>query len=146
MLIDHYDPDSYIYDMIELYIEKTFETLTQKSVIWLIIQGVLLAFSIWEKNSRFFVILAAIGIYSVHGSLSVRISLKRIETAVNRLCEIRSRQLERSLDTRKEKLSQNAQMFIPIKVWTSEGLSGEVKKYLKYNFFERRISLVQTGV
>lgn len=130
MLVDHYDPDSYIYDMIELYIEKAFETLTQKSVVWLIIQGVLLAFLVWDKNSRFFVILAAIGIYSVHGSLSVRISLKRMETAAKRLCEIRSKQLERSLDTRKEKLPQNAQMFIPIKVWTAEGRS---KNYLQYN-------------
>ena len=144
--MDHYDIADYFYTAAKLYIEKVFETLTQKSVIWLIIQGVLLTFSLWDKNSRFFVILAAIGIYSVHGSLSVRISLKRMETAAKRLCEIRSRQFERSLDIRKEKLSQNEQMFIPVKVWTSEGLSGEVKNYLKYNFFERRISLVGTGV
>lgn len=133
MLIDYYDSDSYIYDMIELYIEKAFETMTQKSVILLIIQGVLFAFSIWDKNSRFFVILAAIGIYSVHGSLSVRISLKRMENAVNRLCEIRSRQLERSLDTRKEKLTGDAQTYIPIKVWTLEGRFMKPANYLQYN-------------
>ena len=130
MLMEYYDTDSYIYDMIELYCKKAADALVHKSVIWLIIQGVLLAFSLWDKNSRFFVILAAIGIYSVHGSLSVRISLRRMEMAVKRLFEIKSRQFVRSLDTRREKIAKNNEIFIPIKEQNAE----MHKNYFKYNF------------
>ena len=119
MLIEYYDIasnfDSYFYDMLELYSAKAADVLVHKSLISLIIQGVLLAFSLWDKNSRFFVILAAIGIYSVHGSLSVRISLRRMELAAKKLCESRRRQFARSLDIRREKFSPGEEMFIPVK-------------------------------
>lgn len=115
MLIEYYDTDSYFYDMLELYCEKAADALVHKSLISLIIQGVLLAFSVWDKNSRFFVILAAIGLYSVHGSLSVRISLRRMELAVRRLCETKCRQFARSIDTRREKLAVHEEIFIPVK-------------------------------
>ena len=120
MLIEYYDTDSYFYDMLELYCEKAAYTLAQKSVVLLIIQGVLIAFSIWDKNSRFFVILAAIGIYSVHGSFSVRISLRRKELAAKRLCEIKRKQFARSIDTRREKLAVTEEIFIPVKEQGSE--------------------------
>ena len=115
MLIEYYDSDSYFYDMLELYWAKAADVLVHKSVISLIIQGVLLAFSLWDKNSRFFVILAAIGIYSVHGSLSVRISLRRLEQAAKKLCETKCRQFTRSIDTRREKINPTEEIFIPIK-------------------------------
>ena len=115
MLIEYYDSDSYFYDMIEFYCEKAAYTLVHKSLISLIIQGVLLAFSIWDKNSRFFVILTAIGIYSVHGSLSVRISLRRMEQAAKKLYETKCRQFTRSIDTRREKSAVHEEIFIPVK-------------------------------
>ena len=77
--------------------------------------GSLIAFSIWDKNSRFFVILAAIGVYSVYGSLSVRISLRRMELAAKKLCEIRRKQFTRSIDIRRERFSFNEEIFIPVK-------------------------------
>lgn len=120
MLIEYYDTDSYIYDMLELYCKKAADFLVQKSIVLLIIQGVLLAFSLWDKNSRFFVILAAIGIYSVYGSLSVRISLRRIELAEKKLCEIKRRQFMRSLDIRREKFIGEEEIFIPVKEQGSE--------------------------
>lgn len=115
MLIEYSGSDSCIYDMIELCCKKAADALMHKSVVWLVIQGVLLAFSIWDKNSRFFVILAAIGIYSVHGSFSVRISLRRMEMAVKLLCETRCRQFVRSLDIRREKIIRDEEIFIPVK-------------------------------
>ena len=115
MLIEYYDTDRYFYDMLELYTARAADILLHKSVVMLIIQGVLLAFSLWDKNSRFFVILAAIGIYSVHGSLSVRISLRRMELAAKKLCETRCRQFARSIDVRREKFSPGEEMFIPVK-------------------------------
>ena len=115
MLIEYYDTDRYFYDMLELYTARAADILLHKSVVMLIIQGVLLAFSLWDKNSRFFVILAAIGIYSVHGSLSVRISLRRMELAAKKLCETRRRQFTRSIDIRREKFDPSEEMFIPIK-------------------------------
>lgn len=118
--MEYYDTDSYIYDMLELYCAKAAYALVHKSVVLLIIQGVLLTFSLWDKNSRFFVILAAIGIYSVHGSFSVRISLRRIETAVKKLCEIKRRQFIRSLDIRREKFVGEEEIFIPVKEHGSE--------------------------
>lgn len=124
MLIEYYDPESYFagyfYNMLELYSAKAAYALVHKSLISLVIQGVLLAFSLWDKNSRFFVILAAIGIYSVHGSLSVRISLRRMEQAAKKLCETRSRQFTRSIDTRREKLDSGEEIFIPVKEQGSE--------------------------
>ena len=47
MLYEYYNTE--FYDMLELYVNRIFETLTQKSVILLIIQGITLAFSAWDK-------------------------------------------------------------------------------------------------
>ncbi len=113
MLIDR--TDIAIYGISELYFEKAVLALLQKSVILLIIQGVLVTFSVWDKNSGFFVILAAIGVYSVHGSISVRVSLRRMETAVKKLFEIKSRQFVRLMDNRNEEPPSGKEIFIPEK-------------------------------
>ena len=120
--------------MLELYFAKAADALVHKSVISLIIQGVLLAFSLWDKNSRFFVILTAIGIYSVHGSISVRISLRRLEQAAKKLCETRCRQFTRSIDTRREKINSGEEIFIPVKEQGSEarGLTFSIPQTVKY--------------
>lgn len=132
MIIEYFDTDRYFYDMLELYFAKAADALVQKSLILLIIQGVLLAFSLWDKNSRFFVILAAIGIYSVHGSLSVRISLRRMELAAKKLCEIRRKQFTRSIDIRRERFSFNEEIFIPVK---EQGFEGHI--FTAYNNFSQ---------
>lgn len=110
-------PDEYavteIWDMLCCYLDKTFEALTQKSVIWLVIQGVLLAFSFWDRNSRFFVILAAIGVYSVYGSLAVWISIKRLKLAAERMCETKYRQYILAADFRHKKPLYKEILFIP---------------------------------
>lgn len=95
--------------------EKAALDLIQKSLILMIIQGVVLAFSLWDKNSRFFVILAAIGVYSVYGNISVRINLRRIETAVKEISKVRSRQFARELDIRRENIFSVMALFIPEK-------------------------------
>lgn len=107
--------DMSFFDIAGSYFEKAALDMLQKSVILLIIHGVVLAFSLWDKNSRFFVILAAIGVYSVYGSLSVRISLRRMENAVKKLSEVRSRQFVRKIDTIRENITAEKEIFIPEK-------------------------------
>lgn len=102
-----------IWSIIDRRIGKAFEALTQKSVIWLILQGALLAFSLWDKNSRLFVILAAIGVYSVYGSLSVRISIEQRELAAERLNETRYRQYILAAELRHKKPQHREILFIP---------------------------------
>lgn len=113
MIIEY--PDNGIYDIAEIYIVRAALTLLQKSVVLLVIQSVLLTFSDWDKNSGFFVILAAIGVYSVYGSISVRVSLRRLETAAKKLSETKCRQFIRSLDIRRDILLAGREIFIPEK-------------------------------
>lgn len=112
MVYDCYNSE--FFDMLESYLNKAIEILTQKSVVLLIIQGVLLAFSVWDKNSRFFVILAVIGIYSVYGSLSVRISIRRMETEARKLDESRKKQYDLKINVRRTEPLYN-ELFIPEK-------------------------------
>lgn len=102
-----------IWNIIDRRIGKAFEALTQKSVIWLIMQGALLAFSLWDKNSRLFVILTAIGVYSVYGSISVWISIKRLKLAAERLNKTRCRQYILAAELRHKKPPHKEILFIP---------------------------------
>ena len=122
---------SELWDMIDLYINKTFEILTQKSVVLLIIQGIVLAFSLWDKNSRLFVILAAIGVYSVYGSISMWISIYRMELAARKLDESRKKQYDREIDVHREEMIRGT-LFIPVKE-LSETYRTEKNIYLKNN-------------
>lgn len=110
-------PDEYVitelWDLFWLYADNAFAALTQKSIFALVIQGVLIAFSFWDRNSRFFVILAAIGVYSVHGSISVWISLKRRKLAAERLCRIKYRQYILAVKLRCKKPLYKEILFIP---------------------------------
>ena len=112
MLYEYYNTE--FYDMLELYVNRIFETLTQKSVILLIIQGITLAFSAWDKNSRLFVILANIGVYSVYGSISMWISIRRRVLEERKLEEYRKKQYDRSIDVRREE-QLYSELFIPVK-------------------------------
>ena len=122
---------SELWDMIDLYINKTFEILTQKSVVLLIIQGIVLAFSLWDKNSRLFVILAAIGVSSVYGSISMWISIYRMELAARKLDESRKKQYDREIDVHREEMIRGT-LFIPVKE-LSETYRTEKNIYLKNN-------------
>ena len=108
--------DDYIaaetWDMLCLYAERAFEAFTQKSVILLIIQGVLLLFSLWDRNVRFFALLSAMGLYSVYGS-AARISIRRMELAAKRLSETKRRQFMLALDVRHKNTSYSEMIFIP---------------------------------
>lgn len=110
-------PDEYVitelWDLFWLYVDNAFTALTQKSIFALVIQGVLIAFSFWDRNSRFFVILAAIGVYSVYGSISVWISLKRRMLAAERLTEIKYRQYILAAVLRHKKPLYKEILFIP---------------------------------
>lgn len=110
-------PDEYVitelWDLLWLYADNAFAALTQKSICALIIQGVLLTFSFWDRNSRFFVILAAVGVYSVYGSLSVWISIKRRKLAAERLIETKYRQYILAADLRHKKTLYKEILFIP---------------------------------
>ncbi len=112
MLYDYYNAE--IWNMVDLYINRIFEFLTQKSVVVLLIQAITLAFSAWDKNSGLFVILANIGVYSVYGSLSVWISIRRRELAERKLDEYRKKQYDRSIDVRRDE-QLYSELFIPIK-------------------------------
>lgn len=101
------------WDMLCLYAERAFEAFTQKSVILLIIQGILILFSFRDGNVRFFAILSAIGLYSVYGSASVWISVRRMELAAKRLSETRRRQFMLALDVRHKNTSYSEMIFIP---------------------------------
>lgn len=110
-------PDEYVitelWDLLWLYVDNAFAALTQKSIFVLIIQGVLIAFSFWDKNSRFFVVLAAIGVYSVYGSISVWISLKRQKLAAESLCRIKYRQYILAVKLKCRKPLYKEILFIP---------------------------------
>ena len=112
MLYECYNDETW--NMIDLYINRIFEFLTQKSVVVLIIQAITLAFSAWDKNSGLFVILANIGVYSVYGSLSVWFSIRRRELAERKLDEHRKKQYDRSIDVRRDE-QLYSELFIPIK-------------------------------
>ena len=112
MLYECYNDETW--NMIDLYINRIFEFLTQKSVVVLIIQAITLAFSAWDKNSGLFVILANIGVYSVYGSLAVWISIRRRELAVRKLDEYRKKQYDRSIDVRRDE-QLYSELFIPVK-------------------------------
>lgn len=112
MLYECYNDETW--NMIDLYINRIFEFLTQKSVVVLIIQAITLAFSAWDKNSGLFVILANIGVYSVYGSISVWISIRRRELAEKKLDEYRKKQYDRSIDVRRDE-QLYSELFIPVK-------------------------------
>lgn len=112
MLYDYYNDETR--NMVDLYINRIFEFLTQKSVVVLIIQAITLAFSAWDKNSGLFVILANIGVYSVYGSISVWISIRRRELAVRKLDEHRKKQYDRSIEVRRDE-QLYSELFIPEK-------------------------------
>lgn len=102
-----------LWDLFWLYADNAFAALTQKSIFVLIIQGVLIAFSFWDKNSRLFVILAAIGVYSVYGSLSVWVSLRRMELAAKCQREAKWKQYRLSINLRHRNLLYEEIIFIP---------------------------------
>lgn len=102
-----------LWDMLCRYAGNAFAALTQRSVVWLIIQGVLIAYSFWDRNSRFFVLLSAIGLYSVYGSISVRVNVSRMELAAKRMRESQYRQYRLSLGTRHRKNYYDEILFIP---------------------------------
>lgn len=102
-----------LWDLFWLYADNAFAALTQKSIFVLIIQGVLIAFSFWDKNSRLFVILAAIGVYSVYGSLSVWINLRRMELAAKRQREAKWKQYRLAINLRHRNLLYEEIIFIP---------------------------------
>jgi len=112
MLYECYNDETW--NMIDLYINRIFEFLTQKSVVVLIIQAITLAFSAWDKNSGLFVILANIGVYSVYGSISVWISIRRRELAEKKLDECRKKQYDRSIEVRRDE-QLYSELFIPVK-------------------------------
>lgn len=100
------------WDMLCLYAERAFEAFTQKSVILLIIQGVLILFSIWDGDVRFFALLSAVGLYSVYSS-AAWISVRRMELAAKRLSETKRRQFMLALDVRHKNTSYSEMIFIP---------------------------------
>lgn len=102
-----------LWDMLCRYAGNAFAALTQRSVVWLVIQGVLIAYSFWDRNSRFFVLLSAIGLYSVHGSISVRVNINRMELAAKQMRESKCRQYRLSLGTRRRKNYCDEILFIP---------------------------------
>ena len=102
-----------LWDLLWLYAGNAFTALTQKSIFVLIIQGVLKAFSFWDKNSRLFVILTAIGVYSVYGSLSVWVNLRRMELAAKRQREAKWKQYRLSINLRHRNLLYEEIIFIP---------------------------------
>lgn len=102
-----------IWDMLDYRICRAFDAFTGESVISLIIQGVLIAMSLWDKNARFFVILSAIGVYSVYGSISVWVNIRRMELAEKRRSELKYRQYRLAADIRNKSLVRDDIIFIP---------------------------------
>ena len=102
-----------LWDLLWLYVGNAFTALTQKSIFVLIIQGVLFTLSFWDKNSRLFVILTAIGVYSVYGSLSVWVDLRRMELAAKRQREAKWKQYRLSINLRHRNLLYDEIIFIP---------------------------------
>ncbi|MDE7278156.1 MAG: hypothetical protein K2N26_00285 [Oscillospiraceae bacterium] len=133
-----------LWDMIWLYTERAFEAFTQKSVILLIIQGVLIVFSFWDGNGRFFAVLSAVGLYSVYGSISVWVSVRQMELAAKRLSEIKRRQFMLALDVRHKNIFYSGTMFIPEENGSEDNYQENI--CLKYTIsgkkFERNYSYV----
>lgn len=134
-------PDEYVitelWDLFWLYADNAFTAFMQKSIFVLIIQGVLLALSFWDKNSRFFVILTAVGVYSVYGSLSVWVNLRRIELEEKQQREARYRQYRRAINLRHRKLPCDEIIFIPETNNDEDNLN---KIYnTEYNYFELKL-------
>lgn len=134
-------PDEYVitelWDLFWIYVDNAFTAFMQKSIFVLIIQGVLIAFSFWDRNSRFFVILAAIGVYSVYGSLSVWVNLRRIELEEKRQREAKYRQYRRAINLRHRKLPYDEIIFIPEPNNSEDNLN---KIYnIEYNYFELKL-------
>lgn len=134
-------PDEYVitelWDLFWIYFDNAFTAFMQKSIFVLIIQGVLIAFSFWDRNSRFFVILAAIGVYSVYGSLSVWVNLRRIELEEKRQREAKYRQYRRAINLRHRKLPYDEIIFIPEPNNNEDNLN---KIYnMEYNYFELKL-------
>lgn len=134
-------PDEYVitelWDLFWIYFDNAFTAFMQKSIFVLIIQGVLIAFSFWDRNSRFFVILAAIGVYSVYGSLSVWVNLRRIELEEKRQREAKYRQYRRAINLRHRKLPYDEIIFIPEPNNSEDNLN---KIYnMEYNYFELKL-------
>lgn len=134
-------PDEYVitelWDLFWIYVDNAFTAFMQKSIFVLIIQGVLIAFSFWDRNSRFFVILAAIGVYSVYGSLSVWVNLRRIELEEKRQREAKYRQYRRAINLRHRKLPYDEIIFIPEPNNSEDNLN---KIYnMEYNYFELKL-------
>lgn len=102
-----------IWDMLDYRICRAFDAFMRESVISLIIQGVLIAMSLWDKNARFFVILSAIGVYSVYGSISVWVNIRRMELAEKRRSELKYRQYRLAADIRNKSLVRDDIIFIP---------------------------------
>lgn len=100
-------------DMLDYRICRVFDAFTGESVISLIIRGVLIAMSLWDKNSRFFVILSAIGVYSVYGSISVWVNMRRMELAEKRRSELKYRQYRLAADIRNKSLVRDDIIFMP---------------------------------
>ncbi len=112
MLYDYYNAE--IWSMLELYVNRIFEFLTQKSVVILVVQAITLAFSAWDKNSGLFVILANIGVYSVYGSASLWFSIRRREMLERKPDQCRKKQYDRSIEVRREE-QLYSELFIPVK-------------------------------
>ena len=129
MIFSYTNPQ--IWDIMDYFILKAFEILTQKSVVTMVIQGIVLAFSLWDKNSRLFVILAAIGVYSVYGSISMWVSIYRRELAARKLDESRKKQYDREINVRHEETMYST-LFIPVKEISITDRP-ESKLYLKNN-------------
>lgn len=134
-------PNEYVitelWDLFWIYFDNAFTAFMQKSIFVLIIQGVLIAFSFWDRNSRFFVILAAIGVYSVYGSLSVWVNLRRIELEEKRQREAKYRQYRRAINLRHRKLPYDEIIFIPEPNNSEDNLN---KIYnMEYNYFELKL-------
>lgn len=99
-------------DMLCLYAQRAFEAFTQKSVILLIIQGVLILFSLWDGDVRFFALLSAADLHSVYGS-AAWVSVRRKELAAKRLSETRRRQFMLALHVRHKNTLYSETIFIP---------------------------------
>lgn len=102
-----------LWDMIDTYINKAFHAMTQENVVWLIIQSVLIMFSVWDESSRFFVLLSAVGLYSIYGSFSVWINIRRTELEEKKQSESKYRQYRLAVNLRHKNLSCDEILFIP---------------------------------
>lgn len=65
------------------------------------------------QNNRFFVVLSAVGFYSVYGNIVVWFNMHRIELAEKRRSELKYRQYRLAADTRNNSLICDEVIFIP---------------------------------